>query len=157
MEIVSNFESLPVGALAYAESDVEAVVAYLQSLTGTPITARWEYISFFVSYCSDNKRVLDEEFLEQALADGRRGSARFLEAEALRALGLARADPGLLDQAVAVFADCGAPPYEARARIEAAILRGDRGELDTGMKYLESIRDNVQVERFERDFRDRPR
>jgi hypothetical protein len=57
----------------------------------------------------------------------------------------------LLDQALEILAIAGALPYVARTRAEAAILRRDRAELDAAIAYLESIRDEVQVERYLRE------
>ena len=153
IDIASRFDApaLSRGTPSYAEGDIEGVATYLESLAGTQITSRWEYIAFFTSVCSDSGRLLDPKYLDGALTDARDASSRLLEAETLRAQGLAQSDPALLDQAREILADAGALPYVARARAEAAILRRDRAELDAAIAYLESIRDEVQVERYLRE------
>jgi hypothetical protein len=150
-DILSKFDNPARGIPAYSEGDIEGVATYLESVAGTQITARWEYFAFFTSVCSDSGRMIDLEYLDGALADARGGSARLVEAETLRAQGLARSDPALLDQAREILAMAGALPFVARTRAEAAILRRDRVELDAAIAYLESIRDEVQVERYLRE------
>ena len=120
-----------------------------RTLTDDPRTkGRFETFAMSLSVCSDAGRHFDERFLTAVLEDARSAGGRILEAETLRALGLAAAAPDLLDEARAIFEDCGALPYVARTRCEAAILRDDEDELEAGIGYLESIRDEVQVERY---------
>jgi hypothetical protein len=129
-----------------------------RTLTDDPRTkGRFDTFAMSLSVCSDASRHLDERFLTAMLEDARSGGGRILEAETLRALGLAAATEDLLDEARAIFEECGALPYVARTRCEAAILRDDEDELEAGIGYLESIRDEVQVERYLHEATERKR
>ena len=153
IDIVSRFDTPARGTPAYAEGDVEGVATYLESLAGTQITSRWEYIAFFTSVCSDSGRMLDPKYLDGALIDARDGSSRLLEAETLRAQGLARSDPALLDQAREIWelpAPCHSwPALAVKRQCFAATVASSM----QAIAYLESIRDEVQVERYLRSWK----
>ena len=72
-----------------------------------------------------------------------------LEAQAVRALALARRDVAGLGRAQALFEAMGARPFVARVRVERAFLTGDEAELLAGLGELERIGDVEQVERYE--------
>jgi class 3 adenylate cyclase len=133
-------------AIARWEMDelADALMAHRQAWR----TGHREQLVLDVSICTDAGRQLDEAFLNTTLSYARSGRARLLEAEALRALGLVRQEEAPLVAANEIFAAAGALPYAARTQCELAILRGRRQDLESGLAYLESIRDEVQVERY---------
>jgi len=73
-----------------------------------------------------------------------------LEAQALRAQGVAAADASTLAQAIALFEQADAVPYAARARIERARLTADQDELSAGTGVLETLGDFDYLSRAER-------
>jgi class 3 adenylate cyclase len=134
--------------ISIATWDIGKLAASLTvDLIGTA-AGRYDYVAAYLSICSDSAKVVDVNFLASLLEPVRAASARIMEANILRSQGLAKAEAAALDAANAIFRACGALPYAARTRCEAAILRGDRIELEAGLAYLESIRDQVQVERY---------
>ena len=134
-----------------AEDLREAVEHDWQRLLGSRLTD----FGWAVSRVSDEGMTLSEDRLADALDVVRRMHLTLGEAEILRALGIARADPALLSQARAIFAASGAAPFEARTRCELALITGDHDGLEAGLAYLESIRDVVQVERYLKRWSDR--
>jgi hypothetical protein len=134
---------------------LRAIAAWDPDLIAKSLRAErftYETVALGLSVCTDAGRHLDRPFLEDTLSSAKRANAGLLEAELTRAMGVATADSRLLDEARSRFESYGAMPYVARTRCEAAILRGDRIELDAGLAYLESIRDELQVERYLRAF-----
>jgi class 3 adenylate cyclase len=117
----------------------------------------FETIAVAMSICSDSGRAVDSEFAETNIGRARAASAAILEAQSIRSKGLSSNDSDVLDEARSKFEAMGALPLIARTRCETAIVRGDRVELEAGVAYLESIRDEVQVERYLKVFKDRSR
>src|SRR5205814_4215901 len=134
---------------AIAAWDLPELAATLTDAGGLRTTrGLHEQVAMFLSILSNEGARLDRAFLEALIVDARAAGARLLEAEAIRASGLAVNEPAQLDAAAAIFERCGAAPFAARTRCEAAIMRGDRAQLEAGLGYLESIRDDVQVEHY---------
>ncbi len=108
----------------------------------------FENLAMGMGMCSDANQRLDHEFLVAALAESERTKSSLGRAEVLRAIGIANVDTESLAAAHADFYAHGAAPYAARTAAELAILTGDRARLDTAISYLESIRDDTQVQRY---------
>jgi len=154
-EIGSQFGLRRAQNNAIADWDLEALAASLTEERLGSVIGRFDYAATFLTIVSDDRRHVDPTYVESLLAVSRQGSGRILEACVLRHRGVQAADVSDLDRAREIFASAGARPYQARCRCEAAIIRADRNELDAGMAYLESIRDEVQIERYLKAFRDR--
>jgi class 3 adenylate cyclase len=140
--IGAEFESRRIQSRAIATWNVDALADSLDR------RAQFDGQALNLSICGDAGRRLGGQFLDGVLSDARSRNARILEAEALRGLGLTRQDPSLLAAANKIFVAAGALPYAARTQCELAIMRGDRAELEVGLSHLDSIRDEVQVERY---------
>jgi hypothetical protein len=112
------------------------------------VQTTFENVSMGMSICSDAGQPLDQDFLEAALAESERTKSVLGRAEVLRAIGLAQADAEALTEANAQFTARGAAPYAARTAAEIAIQTRDRARLDRAISYLESIRDETQIQRY---------
>jgi tetratricopeptide (TPR) repeat protein len=75
---------------------------------------------------------------------------RLVEAQAERALGRLQNSADSLQRARTLFERAGAAPYSARVRCEHALLTGDHGEMEAGLRVLEQLGDAEQLGRFER-------
>lgn len=142
-------------AMAVVRWDLDAVASALAAEAQRQVaTLPYDGLTQWLSMCTDADKRFDESLLTGISDYVHGGRAPMLEAEALRALGQSRRDATLLDEARILYEAARALPYVARTRCEAAILRADRAELEAGVQYLESIRDEVQVERYLRADRD---
>jgi hypothetical protein len=139
------------GQFARRARHSRAVAAWdIGAIAETIAGARPNYdaVAMSMSICADAGQPLDADFLASTRELAAASSATLLHAQCLRALGLASSNVALLDEARQIFQESGSLPYLARVRCEAAIMHGDKAELDAGLTYLESIRDITQVERY---------
>jgi predicted ATPase/class 3 adenylate cyclase len=134
----------------YGRGDLETLEAEIVGGFGTVPRARQQLVERTLSLCVDLDRPLRPEaivpIVESAAADG----LSLLEAQARRALGVARRDAAELERALAIFEATHAAPYAARVRCERALLTGSRSELEAGLHVLETLGDLDQLARLER-------
>jgi class 3 adenylate cyclase len=148
-EIVAEFDAAAEGRRrsdAVVRWDTERLGSALVAAGSRAISA--DRLTHYLAISNDSGNRLAEAYLLEVLERARRTHHLILEAETLRALGLARGDPAMVRSARDMFEASGALPYVARTRCEAAILSSDRAELEAGLAYLESIRDEAQIERY---------
>jgi class 3 adenylate cyclase len=151
-EILKHFsaDSLFGRLRPYGRGDLETLEAEVVRGFDTVPRARQQLVERTLSLCADLDRSLAPEVLqrivERAAADG----LKLLEAQARRALGLARRDAAELTRALGIFEETRALPYAARVRCERGLLGGDRSDLEAGLHVLETLGDLDQLARFER-------
>jgi hypothetical protein len=151
-EILKHFagDSLFGRLRPYARGDLDTLEAEVVRGFGTIPRARQQLVERTLSLCADLGRARDPDTIrpiaESAAADG----LKLLEAQARRALGIAGRDVAELTRALAIFEEARAAPYAARARCERALVTGDEGELDAGLRALEALGDLDQLARMER-------
>src|SRR5712692_9072447 len=98
----------------------------------------------------DRGRIPERGLLDQILEIAASHNYVVLEAQARRGLALAARDPQELARALAIFERIGAVPYAARVRCERALLTGDVGDKNAGLRALEALGDQAQLRRYER-------
>ena len=151
-EILKHFatDSLFGRLRPYGTGDIDTLEAEVVRGFGTFPRARQQLVERTLSLCADLGRALAPDtirpIVESAVADG----LALLEAQARRALGIAERDAAELTRALAIFEGARAMPYAARVRCERALLTGDQGELEAGMRVLEALGDVDQLARMER-------
>ena len=108
---------------------------------------RIDHVERALAICSDRDHRIDPRTLARLIDHvGPRG-LRLIEAQARRALGLARDDVDELRHAFAAFESIGALPYVARVRTELGALTGDHSMVAEGIRGLETIGDIDQLGR----------
>ena len=136
---------------AYLAADVETLVTIADQYQ--PGFLGMERAERLLSLLTDRGRVPSAPTLHGIAEFSAASGFRILEAQALRALGVATADAALLSQAVALFEQADAVPYAARARIERARVTQDQGELSAGARILETLGDFDYLSRVEKSVR----
>ena len=134
--------------MALMRNDVDGIVDNITQADGLSERYAPEYVAMALSHLSDIQRYIPGVHLEQGLDQLRIGTVPVLRGEILRALGLVGNDVDRLREARAVFETIGAPPYAQRVCAEIGLLTDDRTLFDDALGYLESISDEVQVERY---------
>jgi hypothetical protein len=151
-EILKHFaaDSLFGRLRPYGRGDLETLEADVVRRFDAIPRARQQLVERTLSLCTDLDRWLPPEatrpIVESAAADG----LKLLEAQARRALGIALRDTAELTRALEILEETRAVPYAARVRCERALITGDRGELEAGMRVLEALGDLEQLLRVER-------
>jgi hypothetical protein len=107
-----------------------------------------EVLQLALSFASDAGRPPAARVLHRLRQSARLGSFPLVLAAINRGLGL-QGDEAALDVAIAIFERCGAAPSAARARCERALRKGDRAELEAGLRALERLGDLEQRDRYE--------
>jgi hypothetical protein len=110
---------------------------------------RIDYFERVLSLLCDAGAELPPPDLLRAVANTMRSRGfRPLQAQALRALGLAAGDAPALGDALGIFEEMAAAPYAARTRAELAILTDDRALLSSALQELAGFGDVQQQERY---------
>ncbi|HEV8339829.1 MAG TPA: adenylate/guanylate cyclase domain-containing protein [bacterium] len=104
-----------------------------------------------LSLCCDRGHAVSAELLPPIVEFAGRHGHRILEAQAWRALGMARQETLEFRRALELFERTGAVPYVARVRCERALITSDEGEMTAGLKILEALGDAEQTARFEQE------
>src|SRR5262245_1537133 len=151
-EILKHFatDSLFGRLRPYGRGDIAALEAEVIGGFGTIPRARRQLVERALSLCCDLDRLLSPAALQPIVASAAADGLRLLEAQARRALGLARHDADELTRALEIFEASRATPFTARVRCERALLTGVAAELETGMRVLEALGDIDQLARTER-------
>ncbi len=135
--------------LGYARADLDSLE--MQAVAGFPsFLTRVYLIERALSLCADRDRPLSPDAVKPILAHASTFHLQVLEAQACRALGISRQDPGELTRALEIFERISAVPYAARVRCERALLTNDRRDRTAGIQALEALGDLDQLGRFQR-------
>jgi hypothetical protein len=149
-EINAYFRNRQRGLLfmALARDDVDEIVRLLTEERAVTERFAPEYVTMGLSLLNDIQRPLPASAIELVLDTVQAKNVPILHAELLRALSLSDDRLDLLGQALEEFEAIGAGPYAARVRCEISLATTDRAKFDDALAYLESIGDEVQVERY---------
>jgi class 3 adenylate cyclase len=136
--------------LPYARPDLDSLEA--EAVVGFPSFPpdRLYLIERALSLCVDRDRPPSPGAIEPILKHASTFHLQVLEAQARRALGIARQDPGELARALEIFERIGAVPYAARVRCERGLLTNDRSDRTASIQVLEALGDLDQLDRFQR-------
>ena len=135
--------------LGYGNTDLQACQDAVEHFLVGP-QLQVERLERGLSMLLDHDRWPSTAGLLSVLALCRQSEFPLLEAQAERALGRAQGELARLDRSIMLFDRSGARPYAARVRCERALITGDQGEMEAGLKVLEHLGDAEQVGRFER-------
>jgi class 3 adenylate cyclase len=111
------------------------------------VLGRGDYAERAIAICSDHGWRLPEKELTALRDEARRRGAVLLEAQLLRAIGLATGDAGALRSALTTYEACAAAPYVARTKIELGRLTADDALVQSGKAELETLGDLEQLGR----------
>jgi class 3 adenylate cyclase len=137
---------------AFANEDVDTIARWA---AGQPGDRFADVLERGLSLCADRHAPIDVDHLRRLAGNLESGETRILHAQALRLLGVIAADTDELRRAIALFDECAAAPYAARARCELGIITGDGSLFDAGARVLESLGDQAQLDRYARRRRER--
>jgi hypothetical protein len=133
---------------AYLAADVDALAADVERFE--PMHRGVERLERALSLTTDRGRFPSLPVLQRIGEFARAYAYRLLEAQALRAHGVATGDAAVLVRARELFDQAGARPYAARASCERALLTEDRDALTAGTRTLEGLGDVDYLSRMER-------
>jgi class 3 adenylate cyclase len=134
----------------YGRADLDTLEAEVIRGFATIPRARLQLVERALALCTDLDRLLAPEAVRPIVAASAADGLKLLEAQARRALGIARRDVAELTRALELFEETRAVPYAARARCERALLTGDQRELEVGLRSLDALGDLDQLARVER-------
>ncbi len=136
--------------LAYARADLDSLAVQVVDGFDSFPPDRPYLIERALSLCADRDRALSPDAVKPILDHAMAFRLQVLEAQARRALGIARQDPGELARALEIFERIGAVPYAARVRCERGLLTNDRSDRTAGIQALKALGDLDQLDRFQR-------
>jgi tetratricopeptide (TPR) repeat protein len=101
-----------------------------------------------IAMTTDAREQLSEEFIAEAMARSLRQRVPLLQAQVLRARGLARSDAQDMTAAIEIWERSGSQPQLGRARAERGLITGDAAETQAGLALLKKLGDLNYVDRF---------
>jgi hypothetical protein len=107
-----------------------------------------EMVERRLNLANDNRQVVPDNVMEQALQRGVRYGIPLLEAQARRSIGLSRRDASELSNAIEIWERIGAVPLIGRARAERGLVTSDNTETEAGLAILRKLGDVNYVDRF---------
>ncbi len=143
--------------LSYARADLDSLeVQVVASFPSFP-PDRLYLIERALSLFADRDRRSSPDAIEPILKHASTFHLQVLEAQARRALGISRQDPGELTRSLEILERIGAVPYAARVRCERALLTNDQDDWTVGIQVFETLGDLDQLDRFQRTQTDHAR
>ena len=143
-----TFKGDPISAPTeyYLVGDLDGVAAALanERALGSRIELYERHLSLLADHAREISEVTCRRLVDLALEQ----RTRPLEGQARRMLALITGDVGEARRAAEIFEACGAVPYAARARVEAALMTGDADGQAAAMAVLEQIGDEDQLLRY---------
>jgi tetratricopeptide (TPR) repeat protein len=132
----------PTAALSgLLQPDVERLVSEVLVQHHRFPTERYYHLEHVLGLVTDRGVAVPLDTLEKMAADGVRTETPLLEAQARRALGLAKGDASELRRALALFERLLVTPAVARVRIELGTLTSDEAVASNGIAILEELGD----------------